>query len=81
MANLTLVIDDELLRRARVRAVSEGTSVNAIAREAIQSYAGEDPAARGMADFLDAARKSTYGSGSGGRTWTRSDLYGDRVNP
>ena len=39
MANLTLSIDDKLLQAARVRAVSEGTSVNEVCRKAIESYA------------------------------------------
>jgi hypothetical protein len=39
MANLTLSVDDELLRAARVRAVSEGTSINEICRKAIEAYA------------------------------------------
>ena len=32
MANLTLVIDEDVLRRARVRALQQGTSVNALVR-------------------------------------------------
>lgn len=42
MANLTLSIDDDLLRAARVRAVQEGTSVNEICRQAIERYARPD---------------------------------------
>ena len=42
MANLTLSVDDELLRAGRVRAVSEGTSVNEICRKAIEAYARAD---------------------------------------
>ena len=33
MANLTITIDDELLRRARLRALEQGTSVNALLRD------------------------------------------------
>jgi len=40
MANLTIVVDDELLKRARVRAVQEGTSVNEICRQAIEQFVG-----------------------------------------
>ena len=50
MANLTLAIDDDLLRAARVKAVQEGTSVNQICREAIERYA--QPAQRNGEDFL-----------------------------
>lgn len=50
MANLTLAIDDDLLRAARIKAVQEGTSVNEICREAIARYA--QPARRDGDDFL-----------------------------
>ena len=35
MSNLTLAIDDELLRDARIKALQVGTSVNEICRRAI----------------------------------------------
>jgi hypothetical protein len=39
MANVTLAIDDDLLRAARVKAVQQGTSVNEICRQAIARFA------------------------------------------
>lgn len=42
MANLTIAIDDELLRAARIKAVAEGTSVNEVCRQAIERYARLD---------------------------------------
>ena len=45
MSNLTLVIDDDLLRAARIKALQEGTSVNEVARQAIARYAGIAPKA------------------------------------
>ena len=44
MANLTLAIDEDVLRRARIRALEQGTSVNALLREYLDAYAGEAPA-------------------------------------
>jgi plasmid stability protein len=38
--NLTIAVDDEVLRRARIRALEQGTSVNAVLREFLESYAG-----------------------------------------
>lgn len=38
MANLTLVIDDQVLQAARIKALQEGTSVNEICRAAIARY-------------------------------------------
>ena len=45
MANLTLAVDDDLLRRARVRAAEQGTSVNAVVRDLLIAYAAGDRAA------------------------------------
>ena len=39
MANMTIAIDDSLLRAARVKAVQQGTSVNEICRQAIEAFA------------------------------------------
>ena len=55
MANLTLAIDDDLLRAARIKAVQEGTSVNEICREAIARYT--QPAQRDGEDFLKQLRE------------------------
>jgi hypothetical protein len=79
MANLTLTIDKEVLRRARVRAVNEGTSVNEVVRQHLERYAGESPAAEALRDFLEIAERSNAGSAGTGRTWTREELYDRRV--
>ncbi len=74
MANLTIAVDEELLKRARIRAIEEDTSVNAVLRARLEEYAGkEDRRRKAIAELLESARKSTYGSG--GRKWTREELY------
>lgn len=40
MTEVTLKIDDEVLKRARIRALERGTSVNAVVRDYLASYAG-----------------------------------------
>ena len=40
--NLTIVVDDDILKRARVRALEEDTSVNALLRAYLTAYAGVD---------------------------------------
>lgn len=40
MSNLTLAIDDALLKEARIKALHDGTSVNEICRRAIEQYVG-----------------------------------------
>lgn len=79
MANLTLTIDDRLLKRARMRALEDGTSVNAVVREFLARYVGEQPGAAGLRDFVAAARTSSAGSGPAGRSWRRDEVYADRV--
>jgi plasmid stability protein len=78
--NLTITVDDEILRRARIRALSQGTSVNAILREFLESYAGSDIEAGARARLAKLARGSVASSGPGGRTWKRNDIYADRLD-
>ena len=75
MANLTIVVDEDVLRRARVRAAERGTSVNALLAEHLARYAGAGAEAIALADFLDLAETAGAGSGPHGRTWTRDELY------
>ncbi len=39
MTNLTITVDEQTLKRARIRVLEEGTSVNAVLREYLESYA------------------------------------------
>lgn len=75
MGNLTLSLDDELLRRARMRALEQGTSVNALVREYLSGYAGVGAIEQGLRDFLAVADTSRASSGPAGRTWRRDELY------
>jgi hypothetical protein len=75
MANLTLTIDDDLLRKARIRALENNTSVNAVVRDYLERYAGIGPTAAALTGFLELARRSNASSGPAGRTWTRDGLY------
>lgn len=75
MANLTLSVDDDLLRRARLRALEQGTTVNALVRDYLRSFTGENPARAAMTDFLAIADSIHASSGPEGHAWKRSDLY------
>jgi len=80
MANLTITVNDDTLKRARMRALEEDTSVNAILREYLEEYAGnrqeQIEAARRI---IEASRESRSGSGPGGREWKREDAYEERL--
>ena len=79
MANLTLAIDDALLRRARIRALEQGTSVNAVVRDLLAAYA-DDRAVAGRRRIVALARTSAAGNAGRGRAWTRDDIYADPAN-
>lgn len=78
--NLTITVDDEVLRRARIRALTQGTSVNAVLREYLESYAGSDIEAEARTRLAELARGSVASSGAGGRAWERNDIYADRLD-
>jgi plasmid stability protein len=79
MASLTLTIDEDLLRQARIRALEQGTSVNALVREWLQSYADTDRQRSAAQGFLAVAKRSRASSGAAGRGWIRDDIYEERV--
>ena len=41
MSNLTIAVDDQLIKQARVRALQEGTSLSAKVREFLQAYVSQ----------------------------------------
>ena len=74
MANLTITVDESALKRARIRALEEGTSVNALLRDFLESYAGVSRERQHAIDeILLLSQKST--SRRGGATWSREELY------
>jgi len=76
MANLTIAVDEQLLKQARLRALREGTSVNRLLRERLESYVKDDQrrrkAIQGLLRLSRAAR-----SGSAGRRVRREDVHGE----
>ncbi len=74
MGNLTITIDETSLKKARIRALQEGTSVNALLREFLESYAGVRREQQEAARKIVALSRSSK-SCRGGRTWTREDLH------
>jgi post-segregation antitoxin (ccd killing protein) len=77
VANLTISVDPETLRRARIRALERGESVNSYLADALRRYAGPDLDRQKEAFArLDAiADAAGAGSPEGGRAWTRDDLH------
>lgn len=76
MANLTITVDEQILKQARLRALREGTSVNRMLRERLESYVKDDDRRRkAILGLLRLSRAA--GSGSGGRRVRREDVYGE----
>ena len=74
MANLTIAIDDEILKRARRRATEQDTSVNALVRDYLEQYAGSRTAQeQALAKLL--ILSETARSKRGRRTWSRDELH------
>ena len=72
-ANLTLQMDAEVIRRAKVVAARRGTSVSALAAARLRELVDED-------DRLELARARAEeilrtASERGGRAWTRDELH------
>jgi hypothetical protein len=79
VGNLTITIDDRLLKQARMRALEDGTSVNALLRTYLERYAGVGDTGEALSGFARLARRSAATSGPPGRTWTRDELH-DRTD-
>jgi len=75
MANLTLALDDRLLRSARLAAQERETTLTGLVRDFLSQFA-EDEAHKNtvLADELEHCfKKNTVKIGK--KTWTREDLH------
>ena len=73
--NITLSIDEEIVKKVRKIAVDKNTTLTAMVREYLESVATSD-----MAERQERVRKlnetvQRLGRNIGSRTWTREDLY------
>jgi hypothetical protein len=77
MANLTIHVDSEVLKRARIRALEENTSVDAVLATHLEAYSRADDLLRERSEAVDRilALADSGAAGSGGRTWTRDELH------
>ena len=75
MANLTITIDDELLKRARLRALERNTSVNALLREYLETFAGVQSGMVVRRRFAALARAANSSGEGKRRSWSRDDLH------
>jgi hypothetical protein len=74
MANLTLSLDDTLLRKAREAALREKTSVNALVRDYLSRYVDARSRRIQALDAFDAVADRS--SSSSQAPWSRESLHG-----
>jgi anti-sigma factor ChrR (cupin superfamily) len=74
MANLKITIDDEVLKRARLRAREQGTSVNAVVWGYLEQYAASlSTQQQALVKLLALSKQAS--SKRRRRTWTRDELH------
>jgi hypothetical protein len=71
--NLTIQLDDEVIRNARVVAAKRGTSVSALVARELEHLVEQD------SRYEEARQRATellaQASDRGGRSWQRDELY------
>lgn len=73
MSNLTITVGEDVLKRARLRALEQGTSVNSVLRQYLEGYAGaRDERLTAVRDLLELSRSS---AARAQRRWARDELH------
>jgi predicted transcriptional regulator len=71
--NLTIQLDDDVVRRARVLAARRGTSISALVAHTLDAMVDEDD--RYERARVRAAQLMANAGSHGTRTWTRDELH------
>jgi plasmid stability protein len=73
MTNLTIALDEEIIREARVRAIREGTSLSAKVREFLAQYARNTDAQVKAGEAILAMARASQAQ-SDGTKWSKDEL-------
>ncbi len=74
MARVTITVDEEVLSRAKIRALELGISVDRFLKDALEAFAGVDRGREAaLKDLLELSRKCR--SRRGNARWTREELH------
>lgn len=75
VANLTITVPDDILRRARARAAREGVTVSSVLRAELARYVDDDALVGSAWDrFVEIAERAGGRSTAGRRRWTREEI-------
>lgn len=77
MTNLTISVDEEVLKRARIRALEENTSVNAVLGGFLKEYVRLEEVRRKRRLARDRLLRiaDEHPIDRGGKRWRRDELY------
>jgi hypothetical protein len=77
MANLTITVAGDVLKRARIRALEENTSVNAVLAGYLERWSRSDDLRRRREEAVSRLTwlAEQAQAGSEGRTWSRDELH------
>jgi hypothetical protein len=81
MKNVTLAVDEKVLKAARTYATKRGTTLNALVREHLANLAAEDrriaEAKKGLKELMD----NSTGRLGPDYKWNRDEIYAERLLP
>jgi hypothetical protein len=75
VVNVTISVDEDTLRRARIRALERHESVNGYLAEMLRRYAGEREQGSVFTELARIADDAGSGVQGQRRQWTRDDLH------
>jgi hypothetical protein len=75
MSNLTITVAPEVLKRARLRALTEGVSVNELLRRYLEAYAGVSAEQTTALDSLLELSHRARSHHRGTKRWSRDELH------
>ena len=73
VANVTIALEASLLRRARIKALEEGTSLNAVLRERVEEYVSRTSPANTAKQTL--LRLAAASKAKGGGKVSREEMH------
>ena len=74
MANVTLKVDDDILKKARELANRRNTSINAIVRQTLEDFVTKDRSRKAAIEGLETLWEKTEAR-IGKNKWTREELH------
>ncbi len=75
MTNITLTIDDDIIKKVRKIAIDENSTMTAMIRDYLQSIAERESPEKARKIALLEKSFTHLSTDMGERTWTRDDLY------